>query len=273
MHEYMLVNKSTEYTARMPTLVELTPLEYAGEKENDETKSPVTGYDDYYDPVAEKFEGRFSMAGPRGKEVEENIRRREESKARRRGSATEQKRAMNLLAGLCAVLFVVSFIMGVGLIRSQDRLDNNEAQIRQLTTALRNFMASEITLEHTPVFAEAETQESIVANEIPVAGTQMTTEEIQTRNDEVIFENVNPYSSGTAADTSAATIINTPHEETALVPPLPETYTIQPGDSLLAISLEFFGDANMVSEILALNGLDNPDLIIAGRTIMLPPRR
>ncbi|MCL1877818.1 MAG: LysM domain-containing protein [Defluviitaleaceae bacterium] len=63
-----------------------------------------------------------------------------------------------------------------------------------------------------------------------------------------------------------------PYEEAAIIAPIPETYTIQPGDSLLAISLRFFGDANMVYAILELNGLEDPDMIIAGRTISLPRR-
>jgi nucleoid-associated protein YgaU len=51
---------------------------------------------------------------------------------------------------------------------------------------------------------------------------------------------------------------------------VPEAYTIQPGDSLLNISLEFYGTTGKVNEILALNGISVADMIIAGRTIALP---
>jgi LysM repeat protein len=247
---------------KSPTLVELTPVEYA--KEDDENESPVTGYDDYYDPTADKFEGRFSMSGPRIKEPEEHIRRREETKARRRTGAHEQKRAMNLLAGLCAVLFVVSFVMGAGLIRNQDRIDNAEAQIRQLTTALRNHMAIEIS-NVAPVFAEDDVP---LANEIASQELISASETVATPSP-APTETPLPTPTPQAVETAA---FPTPQEETALIMPIPETYTIQPGDSLLAISLHFFGDANMVAEILSLNNIENPDLIVAGRTISLPRR-
>jgi len=288
MHEYMLVNKSVDYTKKSPTLVELTPMEYATDEENEENDSPVTGYDDYYDPNAEKFEGRFSMGGPRIKEPEEHIRKREESKARRRGNMMEQKRAMNLLAGLCAVLFVVSFIMGVGLIRNQDRIDTTEAQIRQLTTALRNLMAVDVSNELAHVFAEGDAEiggESALA-EIGT-GTELATPELAgeiaaatTPTESTVQVSATDLSesanANAAQETNSAeadtTVTAAAHEESALIMPIPETYTIQPGDSLLAISLYFFGDTNMVSEILALNGIEDPDHIIAGRTITLPRR-
>ncbi|MDR0273139.1 MAG: LysM peptidoglycan-binding domain-containing protein [Clostridiales bacterium] len=278
MHEYMLVNKSADYTQKSPTLVEFTSMEYA--KDDDESKSPVTGYDDYYEPINEKEErvdGRFSM-NPRSKEPEEIIRRHEKAKARARGNFMEQKRAMNFVAGLCAVLFVISFIMGVGLIRNQDRIENNEAQIRQLTTALRNILASE---EHTPVFAETDTQTQISATDNHsnmIASNESSLIEIasnETASDEpaeIPTAAATPEPVPTTAPTVTAAEIIAAHEESALVTPIPETYTIQPGDSLLAISLYFFGDANMINEILALNGLENPDHIVAGRTIILPRR-
>lgn len=269
MHEYMLVNKSTEYTAKSPTLVELTPVEYAtgDETQSDDDESPVTGYDDY-----EKHnEGRFTFGATRNAQPEEIIRNREKTKARRRGNILEQKRAMNLVAGLCAVLFVVSFILGVGLIRNQDRLDNAEAQIRQLTMALRNHMAAEV--------------EAVFAGDVPayvadfpeLPDTGILTPELPPAYEYTAQPTPVPAPTpAPPAPTPAPAPVQTPPpaaaEETAIVAPVPETYTIQPGDSLLAISLYFFGDANMMYAIMELNGFDNPDLIVAGRTIALPPR-
>jgi len=285
MHEYMLVNNSQEYTAKMPTLVELTPVEYAGEP------SPVTGYDELSNPDEEKFEGRFAPGGPRPKDAAEYIKQRENAKAQKRGSSMEQRRAVNMLAGLCAVLFVVCFIMGVGLIRNQERIDGLEAQARQFTTALRNQTAFDV--EHTPVFAEAEIpglhepassqvnpeQPDITvdlpneptAPSAPSAPTEPTTPtEPSTPEPSEVHEPSEP-SPPPPAPPVAEYIID-PYEEAAIIAPIPETYTIQPGDSLLAISLRFFGDANMVYAILELNGLEDPDMIIAGRTISLPRR-
>jgi len=297
MHDYMLANKSVEFTAKPPTLVELTPVEYTrGDDEaqlDGEEDSPVQGYDDYYDDGEKHTEGRFSMHGPNRK-PEEVIRRRENSKAKRRGNMLEQKRTMNLIAGLCAVLFVVSFVMGVELIRNQDRIENNEAQIRQLTTALRNHLQVDANAfaELAPVFAEGDTPTITAPTTIteppvpqpPAPPPSAPAPQVQEApavppQQPPVTEPVTPPvppppqpPTPTAEETTTAAIITMPHEEAALIPPIPESYTIQPGDSLLGISLYFFGDANMVYEILALNGIENPNHIIAGRTIVLPQR-
>jgi nucleoid-associated protein YgaU len=86
----------------------------------------------------------------------------------------------------------------------------------------------------------------------------------------------NSPSSGTDTDGAISTVPDipdevlvvddlTPEEET-----LPEAYTIQPGDSLIEISLRFYGDTSMMDEILALNGITNADKIVSGKTIALP---
>jgi LysM repeat protein len=289
MHEYMLVNKSQNYTAKPPTMVELTPLEYANSNETavHQEESPVHGYEDYYEKE-EHVEGRFSMGGPltggSNREPEEVIRRHTAAKNKRRGNFTEQKRAMNLLAGLCAVLFVVTFVMGVGLVRNQDRVDNLEGQLRQMAMAIRDqeitavFAEGDVPLPEPPGVMEVNAPAAFEPDENATAGiTEIIYEQVlapaptpePVQAPSPVFTPA-PIQTPQTADTN---VLSPAAEQAALVAPIPETYTIQPGDSLLAISLYFFGDANMVNEILAMNGLDNPDHIIAGRTIALPPRR
>lgn len=54
------------------------------------------------------------------------------------------------------------------------------------------------------------------------------------------------------------------------VPEGPESYIIQPGDSLAKISREKYGTDDMVDEICTLNEIANGDYIQVGETILLP---
>ena len=296
MHEYMLANKAVDYTTKSPTLVELTPMEYAASEQEDDRYNDepritrggyepddepedeleqdgfVTGYDDDQD---DRLEGRFSYAGrPRDKhDTDQNPSMRRHQSASGRGTAADQKRSTNLLAGLCAVLFVVTFVMGVGLIRSQDRIERMEGEMRQLTTAWRNQFAENANSAQT--FAEVPQVQQPPANvfeeaTIPVTGNepvpsvQYTT--LPSQETPPVVNDVQPTPTPIAGITPAH------GDQEALIAPVPETYTIQPGDSLIAISLYFFGTSTMVDAILELNGIEDPDMIVAGRTIALPRR-
>lgn len=68
---------------------------------------------------------------------------------------------------------------------------------------------------------------------------------------------------------------NTPAAPTATPtptpPPEPPTYTIQPGDNLSAICASEAPDVpDCLDAIIELNGLDSPDDIQAGETILIP---
>jgi hypothetical protein len=257
MHEYMLTNKTEAAT---PTFVEpstfsdLAPEIHEAEDEDDE----------YADEYATRH-----MADP-----EEVIRRHQVKTSRRKQRPTkaEQKRTSNMLGGLCAVLFVVSFIMGVGLIRGQDRIDRMEGEIRQLVTAHRNLFVQMSSLQSAPVFAEANPTAEAAENSVhfythvydgPTNPMPTAAEIAETPDTPVVYTTPAPVHQQ----------VYSPQETyVPAVSVVPDTYTIQPGDSLLAISLYFFGSAAMVDEILALNGLADPDHIVAGRTIILPQR-
>ena len=281
MHEYMLSNKSPDYTST-PTFVDFTPVV----DEEKEHTSPLAGdfgtlegsaadFNWYKEEDEEDNGSRFTANS------DEVLRRRQQYNR----AKPEKKGGMNMLASLCAVLFIVTFVMGVGLVRNQDRIDRMEGEIRQLVTAHRNLFAQITSPELTPVFAETPNG---VADSTPV------------------IENENEAESGTEtgahfyshvyeAPASTSTYVETQPPVVEATPPPPEpdpdppvvfierphpgshaaahdTYVIQPGDSLLAIALYFFQDANMVAAILELNDMDDPDMIVAGSTILLPSR-
>lgn len=49
------------------------------------------------------------------------------------------------------------------------------------------------------------------------------------------------------------------------------TYTVKPGDSLMKISKEHYGDETKYKLIMEANGITNPDKIIVGQVLELPP--
>jgi len=50
----------------------------------------------------------------------------------------------------------------------------------------------------------------------------------------------------------------------------PQTYTVQPGDSLSKIAKQFYGDANKYMEIARANGIEDPNKIKAGQELKIP---
>jgi phage tail protein X len=53
---------------------------------------------------------------------------------------------------------------------------------------------------------------------------------------------------------------------------IPASYTIKKGDTLSSICRKFYGDASLYPKLAAANGIKNPNLIYAGRTIKLPSK-
>ncbi|GAB2721523.1 LysM peptidoglycan-binding domain-containing protein [Nocardia thraciensis] len=52
--------------------------------------------------------------------------------------------------------------------------------------------------------------------------------------------------------------------------PQPQTYTVEPGDTLWAIAERFYGDGNRYLEIAGASGVDNPDAIDVGQVLTIP---
>ena len=158
----------------------------------------------------------------------------------------EQKRMLNLLVGLSAVLFIVSFIMGAGLIQNQDRIASLERQTASLSASYQNI-AQAISRDNTqPAFAEE--NETISA----------------------------PADSAAPSETPGAIIkedgsVSAPAPIPSPTPaPKPAYYTVKDGDTLNSISVKFFGTTDMVDRIMEYNNMTNPNLIVSGVTIKIP---
>ena len=235
MHEYMLNNKATEYTPQSASYVEVPKME--------RVEAPEVPFDASF----------YESDSP-----EDLIRKRLEQRHAKK-SAKEHKRTLNLLVSMSAVLFVVCFVLGAGLVQSQNRIESMETQILQLSAAYRNLYVQVAN----PVFAPAAVQATVPAENEGPAENGLEIDGIP------VGPPVNAQEPAAAAPAPAQPTPAPTPAQPATARIIPETYTIQPGDSLSAISFYFYG-FDRVEEILALNGLENADLIISGATILLP---
>jgi len=164
----------------------------------------------------------------------------------------EQKRVLNLLVGLCAVLFIVSFVVGAGLIQNQDRISTLERQLTQLNTSYKNLTLQISNASTTPVFSGSESGAA-------VTDTPGQTSAIQ-ENGSLTPSPIPPTPTVKPSPTAAPT-------------PVPKNYTIRDGDTLNSISVKFYGTSDMVPRIMEYNGLSDPNLIVSGKIINLPPNQ
>jgi nucleoid-associated protein YgaU len=61
-----------------------------------------------------------------------------------------------------------------------------------------------------------------------------------------------------------------PEAEPVAPPPAPRTYTVASGDTLWAISEQFYGDGSKYQVIADASGVSNPDLIAPGQVLTIP---
>jgi LysM repeat protein len=169
----------------------------------------------------------------------------------------EQKRILNLLVGLSAVLFIVSFIMGAGLIQNQDRISSLERQV--------------VLLSNSYISANASVSESIGRDGTASAFAADSSEAPITQTEAPAFIEANGNAileEAQATEIPSPTPIPTPTPEPT---PKPSSYTVQSGDTLISISLKFYGTSGMVERIMEFNNITDPNLIVSGKSIQLPP--
>jgi len=162
--------------------------------------------------------------------------------------ARDNKRVVNLLVGLCAVLFIVSFIVGAGLIQTQDSISDIKRQLSQLSISYTN-LAMQMNRDNNAEAVFAGEDESSMNNGLEDVSQEERTMSLQ------------------PTDTDTPTTEPSP---TLPLEPLPERYTVQDGDTLNSIAMRFYGTSDMVSRIMEYNGITDPNVIVSGRTLELP---
>jgi len=178
------------------------------------------------------------------------------------------KGSFPVLQTICAAMFMVLCVSAVFYTRE-------ESGKEFLPEGLSNYVAGIFGEESTPAPTGKEVSSTLVAqNEL--------TQEIQRENEEgnvqeASGQNVatpeptvepSPVPQATPEPTPEPTAIPTP-EPTVTPIPIVE-YVICPGDTLISICTNHYGNESYVQEVCATNGIANPDNICVGQKIVLP---
>jgi len=178
------------------------------------------------------------------------------------------RKMSNLLIGLCAVLFITTFIMGAGLLQSDARIGALESAIITMDNN-HVIIADQIRqLASLPVFAEQNGRAADAGHiTAPVVTPPPTLTPPPVPTPEPETTPTPPPESTPEPEPEPEP---TPTPTVPVFANIPETYTIQPGDSLFAISNMFFGDASMVERIMEVNDIEDPNHILVGQVLILP---
>ncbi|MFV0519661.1 MAG: LysM peptidoglycan-binding domain-containing protein [Lachnospirales bacterium] len=167
------------------------------------------------------------------------------------------KKFNNMFATISFLLFVSAFALGSNLL-------DNARKINSLTQELNN-----VKMSYNDIVTYINNQNSYVAeNEetIEASGSTVIVKDFgDTNKDSIdvatVDENITPENIEQEVTIQSQTPISLN---------IPDTYVVEGGDNLLNIALTFYGTEDKVSEIMSLNGIDNPDKIYTGMVLQLP---
>lgn len=183
----------------------------------------------------------------------------------------EQRKIANVFGSLSAVLFLVCFIMGAGLIQSDDRISDLEAKLSKLDQSYKYILTQVKQDNVQSVFAESNENNmfSEVAPILTESSTKTTTEitteittEAYTKENTTIQSNTHIFTETTTENTTNLSNLNEAKSYT--------TYKVKDGDSLEAISKKFYGNRNKIDEIMEVNEIDDANKIYSGMILKLP---
>ena len=210
-----------------------------------------------------------------------------------------QKRVMTFLYTASTFLVMVVLVIGITLINNYERMEGLEMALSDISRTLESQEAKEALAETENVDAGPTAAEPTVAEPAvteptaaeptaaePAAAEEQPAEEAeqeaaekseQEAAGETERETAGESEQGSGEESGqeepkAAEQEEPPQEaqEAAAEDTIPETYTVQKGDTLLGISRRIYGRDDQIDAICSLNGIDDSDRILAGQKLLLP---
>ena len=259
MHEYMIDNRVQSSASVAADRLALDKSEDSKELDEEDVTSRA--------PVSKRRlrELRESSASNDGNSKNRSYPMR--SSRHIKSGNINQKRLVSMLSGLCAVMFLISFIMGAGLIRSDERINVLEQNLAALNTAYRDLMAVVSGDTNVPVFA-VEVPE--VMAEIGLVVTEDGNRLLAEENYRASSEMAGALEAQGTPGSAEAAFAPAPHEVPNVTANIPATYIVQAGDNLISISQRIYGTPEMVERIMEANNIEDADRIFFGQILILP---
>lgn len=178
---------------------------------------------------------------------------------------TIAKQKYTILAGVSGVLCLACIMMGANLIHNQTRIAKLESEVITVKTSYLNIAEE---MSHTQaVFAAQNKQEP--EKQEPAEQPQPVPEPAPAAEPAPTPEPT-PEPAPTPEPVPAPVPDPQPEVQAKAGRINPEYYIIEEGDTLGYISQKFYGSTNMVSQIMAVNNMDNADKIVVGKKLILP---
>lgn len=179
----------------------------------------------------------------------------------------EQRKMVNLFGSLSAILFLVCFIMGAGLVQNDDRISKLEAKLNTMDNSYQ-YLLSQIKDDNVQSVFAAQSQSTM----------PQVIEDKQTSATEALQIKTEPETQAALQESAAKTQESAVKEAVVVVTETPsakidvvyDKYEIQEGDTLGYISRKVYGNETMMDEIMNINNIENPDKIRIGQKILLP---
>lgn len=185
-----------------------------------------------------------------------------------------QKRVMTFLYTASTFLVMVVLVIGITLINNYEKMEGLEMTLTEISQSLESQEGQAVpgladqAEEPKQQLVAAMEEENAKAQEEETVDQEELSEEPQEEDPVEVPEN--PVEESEPEPESET---GSEQAETALsqnVVSIPESYTVQKGDTLLKISRKIYGQDNKIDEICSLNGIKDINHILVGQKLLLP---
>ena len=175
-----------------------------------------------------------------------NMSRRKNNSLKNPTSLNEYKKMSNIFSSLSAVLFLVCFIMGAGLIQSDDKINELEKRLVKLDESYRYILSQikddnvqSVFAQNNTSYVEQSTEHTTLSTTNTISHTTNETNTISTT------ETTSVSTTETTTETTTQTnssLLNNINKDSL------KKYEVKEGDSLELISKKFYGNRSKIED-------------------------